>query len=221
MWAGKGRLATDTSVRCGSGIGLDVCSSTAPNEWGGLGGGQGSARQRRGSTRQDREEKPGEVQGVVGPGVEYCVPQGHPGIELASQQGAETAMPLALAGPHFDAMYHCLEGDPRRLLVYTTVYRFGKAPAGDPPGNWLLTSGHSQGDLFATVAMCARYVHDILGPLPSGPGCLGQRCGWEPEIGGSFCAPISHEPQAIRFSFSLTCCGFRPCIILWGGRGAC
>lgn len=35
----------------------------------------------------------------VGLGVEQSVEQGSPGIELSSQQGAETAMPLALAGP--------------------------------------------------------------------------------------------------------------------------
>lgn len=76
-------------MRGGSGIGLDVCSSTAPNEWGSW---------VEGRAGQGREARPGRVQGV-GLGVEQSVEQGGPGIELSSQQGAETAMPLALAGP--------------------------------------------------------------------------------------------------------------------------
>lgn len=84
-------------MRGGSGIGLDVCSSTAPNEWGSWVEGR-TGQGRAGKVGQDREARPGRVLGV-GLGVEQSVEQGSPGIELSSQQGAETAMPLALAGP--------------------------------------------------------------------------------------------------------------------------
>lgn len=100
----------------------------------GLGGGHG------------REGKPGRVQGV-GSGVEYHPEQGNPGIELASQQGADTAMPLTLAWATPDAMYICLEEDPRHRLACGS----GIAPATGP---WLLASDIRSYRAVATVAMC-------------------------------------------------------------------
>lgn len=69
---------------------------------------------------------------------------GNPGIELSSEQGAATAMPLALAGPHV----HLYRRRPSGL----SGCKSGIAPACSHPGSWLLTSGHDQ--VVAALAMC-------------------------------------------------------------------
>lgn len=56
-------------------------------------------------------------------------------------------MPLALAWATSDAMYICLEGDPRCPLVCGS----GIAPADVP---WLLASDIRSCRVVATVAMC-------------------------------------------------------------------